>query len=250
MRLFIASILVLVATVASGQDRLVLKGDVIEEQEHDRTLISKPGWLRGVHIIGTTPASVDAPQLLSVLPANWTQFCGKVTSIGGDYSATVEFTPDNAADLPREAALSFDTEFEFPVAATHETGGVVLEQGACVDSAVSGDVRRFMASFWNVAAQPKIVEGHAQLVMNMNVARAERLEHIAFLDNEANALRVSCEKLTVANALAFNYRCTVYVPEAWLPMTAETPISFSYSRFYRGRLSEPRTAEIFVGADQ
>lgn len=250
MRFLIASILVAMATVASGQERLVLMGDVIEEQEHDRTLISKPGWLRGVHVIGTPRAPAEALQLLSVLPANWMQFCGKVTSIGGDYSATVEFTPDNTAESPRQTTLSFDTEFDFPVLANHETGGVVLEQGACADNAVSGNVRRFMASFWNVAAQPKIVEGHAQLVMNMNVARAERLDHIAFLGSDANALPVNCEKLAAANALAFNYRCTVYVPEAWLPMAAETPITFSYSRFYRGRLSKPRTAEIFVGADQ
>lgn len=234
------------ASVVGAQDRLVLQGEVIEERLHDRTLISKPGWLRGVHIVGAVQA--QTPQLLSVLPSGWSEFCGKLTSIGGDYTATVQFKADPALPQPRTTELLIDTEFEFHSEATHETGGVVLEEGTCVSNVEPENVRRFIASFWNEDPEPKIVEGHVQVVLNMNVARAERLEHTAFLGGPENVLPVQCDKLLVSDALAFNYRCSVFVPEPFLPMMDAAPIVFEYQRFYRGRLSNPRLAEIYVGA--
>ncbi len=233
-------------SAVAAQERLVLQGKVIEEKIHDRTLISKPGWLRGVHIVGAVQAA--SPQLVSVLPSGWSEFCGKLTSIGGDYSATVQFSQTPPMAETTTAELKFDTQFDFPSEATHENGGVVLEQGRCNTNAETEAVRSFMASFWNQAPEPKLEQGHLQIVLNMNVARAERLEHGASLGTDA--LPVRCDKLLSSDALAFNYRCSVFVPEPLMSQIADLPLMFQYQRFYRGRLSKPRTAKIYVGLGQ
>lgn len=231
---------------ATAQERLVLKGEVIEEKIHDRTLISKPGWLRGVHIVGAVQAT--SPQLVSVLPSGWSEFCGKLTSIGGDYTATVQFVTSPSTAGARTTELEFDAQFDFPSEATHETGGVVLEEGRCISNSEPDGIRRFIASFWNESPEPKVEQGLMEIVLNMNVARAERLQHVASLGTKT--LNVDCEKLRVSDALAFNYRCSVFVPQTSLSEMADMPLRFQYQRFYRGRLSNPRMAEIFVGADQ
>lgn len=246
MRYLIAILASFVATASVSQDRLVLRGEVIEERTHDRTLISKPGWLRGVHVVGAV--ATDEPQLVSILPSGWSEFCGKLTSIGGDYTATVQFNQTPAMAEPRSAELQFETEFAFPNEATHQTGGVVLEEGACNSNSQPAGTRRFIASFWNQTPEPKFEQGHLQIVLNMNVARAERLQHAASLGG--SQLPVQCDKLQASDALAFNYRCSVFVPEALMHTMTNAPVDFSYQRFYRGRLSKPRLAEIYVGAGQ
>lgn len=250
MRHLIAAIGIIVGSSLSAQDRVVLVGTVIDEQEHDRTLISNPSWLRGIHIVGTSLHNITSPRLLSVLPADWTKFCGKVTSIGGDYTATIEFATDQAIPSPQPTELSFETDSEFPTQATHETGGVVLEQGTCADSAQRKDVRRYIASLWNAAASPQISEGQIQVVLNMNVARAEKILPKATFGNPENSLPVDCTKLTSPDALAFNYRCSFFVPENQMSLATETPVTFSYERFFRGSVSKARFAQIFVGASQ
>ncbi len=237
---------------AIAQDLVQLTGDVIEEAEHDRTPISKPGWLRGLHIVGSTPLSQPRPSIIATLPGKLEKFCGRITSLGGDYSATVQFTPKTVADEDQGGLLDFEARSDFPLGATHNDSGVVLEFGECFDDRlIPGAPRKFIANFWNVANQPEIdANGNLQIVMNMNVARAERLDTQAWIgDREAprHKLDVTCRKLTDPKALAFNYQCVIALPASLADETVTTPVGFEYRRFYRGRLSDPRQAEILIG---
>lgn len=237
---------------AIAQELVQLTGDVIEEVEHDRTLISKPGWLRGLHIVGSTPLNQPRPSIIATLPGKLDKFCGRITSMGGDYSATVQFAPATVSEKDQGGLLDFEARSDFPLGATHLDSGVVLEFGECFDDRVIPDApRKFIANFWNVANLPEIDDnGNLQIVMNMNVARAERLETKAWIGDPSAPrynLDVTCSKLSDPKALAFNYQCTIALPATIAAETITTPVGFSYRRFYRGRLSDPRQAEILIG---
>jgi|GEM_PF-2412418 len=247
MRLLLTLLLLAFAHQSNAQDVLELSGEVVEEVEHDRTLISKPNWLRGVHIVGDIPVKSDRPQILAVLPAEWSEFCGKVTTIGGDYAASVYFEPEITSDKPRLARLDFEPRKSFPPDANHENSGIVLERGDCRDDQdAQSKTPDYVAGFWNVERKPVTDDdGNVQVLMNMNVARAEKLIAKAMLADVA--LAVQCWKLTVPEALAFNFQCRISMPESMLKLAAMTPISFDYQRFYRGRLAEPHVAKIYAG---
>ena len=71
----------------AGAEVQTLPGTVVAEVETDRTLISKPGWLRGLHFSGTPVPDDARPQMYAVLPRDWADsaFCARITSIGGGY---------------------------------------------------------------------------------------------------------------------------------------------------------------------
>lgn len=250
MRLSIfAATAVLMASVAAAEIRL--EGTILEEAELDRTLISKPGWLRGLHFAGREMPQEDRPKLRTVLPAEWRgeTICARVTSIGGDYSAMIEFdVPENMGGNEK-ADLGFAAKSDIARRITPENSGVSIEKGRCLGDSAGEDDRAFIANFWNEEDQPIINEaGQAQLVLNMNISRADELQPQAIW--AGGPITPECTKLTSPEALAYNYRCTIGVPASALTSPDVTPLTFSYTRIYRGRPSDPREAIIIIGAGQ
>ena len=250
------------ATVADPQP---LVGRVIDEAELDRALISKPSWLRGLHIVGQELGQA-APQVLTVLPEGWLsqKFCARITSINGSYAAVVEFDAPPTYDDPSTAEVEDDPSIEFDLrfdalssalveTVTPENSGVALELGSCADTETTGQLpRQFIANYLNEASRPKLTEdGNIQVLLNMNIARADELIFEAWIDGDRKKpIDAPCRKLDIPEALAFNYRCILEIPPERLKTSANRSIAISYERLYRGRTSAPRAAEILIGADR
>lgn len=252
MRPLILLILSCLSPSLLSAEPVQLVGQVIDEAESNRALISKPSWLRGLHILGTTPVSSSQPVLRAVIPKDWSgqDFCARITSIGGDYTATAQFEAPSSLATNLDADLAFRPKIAVRADVTPENSGVSLELGACEEQAQDGAAqRRFIASYWNEESEPKLSDTKmAQMVLNMNIARADELEFDAVLNDVR--LNERCEKLDDPKALAFNYRCFIDVPLASLTAQNSETINVSYTRLYRGRASAPRRADIQIGAGQ
>lgn len=255
MRRLIAGLLAGLFPISLSAEILRLEGRVVEEAELDRTLISKPSWLRGLHFVGQTVEDLSPPQILTVLPKAWSgrTICARITTIGGDYSASIEYDlPDDLA-LDQTANLAFDPKSDIAREGTPQDSGVALELGSCdpvADAPLSGENRQFIASYWNESQQPRLTPGgDVQMMLNMNVARADELLFHATLPDGV-ALATQCAKLDIPKALAFNYRCLISVPADEVSRPESTVLSVRYERVYRGRVSEPRFAEIIIGAGE
>lgn len=250
MRLSIFAVAV-VLTASPAASEIRLEGTILEEAELDRALISKPGWLRGLHFAGREMPEKDRPKLRTVLPADWSgeTICARVTSIGGDYSAMIEFEVPADMKANEKADLGFAATSDIARRITPENSGVSIEKGRCLGDSVGEDDRAFIANFWNEEDQPIINEsGQAQLVLNMNISRADELQPEAKW--AGGPITPECTKLTDPQALAYNYRCTMGVPAYALTGSEVSPLTFSYTRIYRGRPSDRRKAIIFIGAGQ
>lgn len=247
MRLWLTFGVLLFALPSAAQDVLRLTGVVVSEKEDDRTLISTPGWLRGLHILGQQPVP-EPPVITAALPGDWEALCAKVTSIGGTYSITVRFDAAPARPEPQIAELAFDPGSKIPLQATFENSGVVLERGTCrSDQAESRAARQYTANFWNVTSEPMLdAAGNVTVLLSMNVARADQIRAAASLHN--TALPVRCTKLDDPQALAFNFRCAISVPEALYTAPGQGFVSFAFERIHRGRVAPALSAEIFLGA--
>ncbi|NVO58198.1 hypothetical protein HW561_20605 [Rhodobacteraceae bacterium B1Z28] len=239
-----------------------LVGRVIDEAELDRALISKPSWLRGLHIVGQDLGDAT-PQILTILPRSWLaqEFCARITSISGNYAAIAQFVAPETYDNPNTSKVEDDPSVEFNLrfdelkssyveTVTPNNSGVALELGACADTENAGQpARQFIANYLNEISNPKLTsDGDIQVLLNMNIARADELIFEAELDGKE--IRTSCQKLNVSEALAFNYRCILMVPPGQLAANDGGLIKVSYKRLYRGRTSDSRSAEILIGAKQ
>lgn len=260
MRLGILIVVALLAGSASAQEIQRLTGKVLDEADQERTLISKPGWLRGVHVVGQALPTEQRPQILTLLPESWLghTVCARITNLRGNYYATVEFQiPEEMED--RRRILDFATENRDVIASiSPENSGVALEKGECVGD-VTTTGRQFITNFWNESAQTAVdVDAQEQLLLNMNISRADELIATAKLvtTNDQNASETfplpvpECSKINDPDALAFNHRCSIMIPTAKLVGQQNASITFAFSRLYRGRESSQRQAEILIGANQ
>lgn len=241
--------LAFLATVSmAGAEPLDLPGILVEEAELDRTLVSKPGWLRGLHFKGSALPDNQRPRMIAVLPEAWAgaTACARITSKGGSYSALVEFEIPQELPEERSATFGFPLQSNLIKVLTPENGGISLEKGACVGDTADGEVRQYVANLWNEAAPAPAPGGTITLTMHLNIARADEIVPTAELGDEA--ADVACRKLDEPDALAFNYSCTVSIPAEKLAADAE--LLFRYTRLYRGRASDERRAVIFVGAGE
>jgi len=232
-------------------DVLRLEGRVLNEAELDRTLISKPGWLRGLHVMGQELRNAAPPSILAVVPRSWAgdKVCARITSMSGHYAAVIEFDVPTALSGNQEATLAFTPGSELIRELTPADSGVSLERGICAQSPQGENQRQFIANYWNQSGTPSLSpSGKAQLVLNINVARADELLFSATLDEQP--LDWNCDKLDDPEALAFNFRCVVVVPPEQLSDAEGRMMRVTYTRLYRGRESDPRQADIFIGASQ
>ena len=241
----------------AAQDFLPLAGTILHESEPDRTLISKPGWLRGLHVVGAGIPAEDRPQIWTLLPETWLGdlACARITSMSGNYVATIEFAIPQSPPT-RRARLNFDTAYGDVVAAiTPMTGGIALEKGACIGDTIEGR-QEYAANFWNEKDEIILNDaGTAELLLNMNIARVDELLPAASLQGDGSSAPVplatpDCTRIDSPEALAFNFRCRVFIPPQQLQDQKTAKILFSYTRLYRGRELKPRDAVIYVGAGQ
>ncbi len=243
------------AVMLAGQGAMAeieLDGTIRGESELDRTLISKPSWLRGLHFAGQEMPTPEQPELRTVLPMQWSGklICARVTSMSGDYSAMVEFEVPQMSQRER-ASLRFAPASPIPTQVTPENSGVSIEQGPCIGDNLNPTGGSFVANYWNELAEPvSMGPGLAQLVLNMNIARADELDARTYLGGSPaeGVLDTSCNKLTDPDALAFNYRCIVAVPTDAVDDPAGRELKFEYERIYRGRPSATRSAKILIGS--
>jgi hypothetical protein len=176
--------------------------------------------------------------------------------MGGDYAATVEFDAPETLTAARAADLSFDPSSDTPRNVTPENSGVSLEKGPCLGDTGDTGPREFIVNFWNQQAQPLLTQGgSAQLLLNMNIARADDILFVATLKNQTASqdtipLTTSCEKLSDPKALAYNYQCYIAVPVSAVLSDAPSVLKVQYERVYRGRISASRSADIWIGAEE
>jgi hypothetical protein len=253
-RLSILLSALLFATTVKAQDILPLEGLVVSETDPERTLISKPNWLRGLHVIGSNLPEQQRPQIEAVMPENWlgTTICARITTIVGDYTALVEFkVPDEM--VTRRARLKFSTSYQDMITSiSPNNSGITLERGACI-----GDEREdnpeYTVNFWNEGALTgEDADQDVELMLNMNIARADELLVTAVLqgsDAPPVELGHSCARINSPDALAYNFRCSVTIPAGLMPTHSDATIKFDYERLYRGRVSAPRSAMIFIGVE-
>ncbi len=260
MRYFLVLLATLLASGVSAQDAPVIVGEVLYEDDPNRTLISKPGWLRGLHLLGEELDPEERPLITAPVPVSRQAqtLCARITSISGNYEALVQFvvpgTPPGAR-VPPAQRMTFTSQFPDTVKQITSTdSGVTVQRGTCVGD--TQEDRRYFATFWNNSAETlrNGLGADAELVLNMNVARADEIEATALLSpsdggSSATALpRPTCEKIDQLEALAFNYRCAVGVPIEVFQRDQNVLIEFSFEALYRGRTSPRRRAEIEIGA--
>lgn len=242
----------LTSSGVASADVVQINGTIVQEAELDRTLISKPSWLRGLHFKSDALLDDTRPSLLAVIPKDWAgaEICARITSIRGDYAAMVEFDVSTDLEGNLDADLALELESAMARKISVSDSGVVVEKGKCVgDSADAGTDGEYVANFWNQASEPSVTgNGDATILMRMNIARADQLEARATLGDKEIA--TDCEKLTGPEVLAYNYSCSFDVPVALLTEIDRSEVTFSYERVYRGRYSETRTARIIIGAGQ
>lgn len=256
MRQSLLIALSLLSAPMAGAETMVLNGIVVEEAELDRTLVSKPGWLRGVHFRGNALSESLRPQMSAVLPNDWAGAvaCARITSMVGSYSALVKF--ELPSDMPedRSATFTFPLEGDQIKTLSPETGGITLERGECVGDTGKTPERQYVANLWNQDGLKLKDGGEAELAMHLNIARADEIVAVARIETSDSEEKletvVACKKLDDPSALAFNYSCTVAVPAERLSTEQDTKLHFSYQRLYRGRSSQPRNAVIFLGVSQ
>lgn len=256
MRLTILFPLLLCMTSLNAQEIAKINGVVKAETDPERTLISKPGWLRGLHVSGTSLPSEVRPKIYVDLPESWfgETVCARITTITGDYDAMVQFEIPNTPKS-RLAEFYFSSDYiEMITNATPQDSGIAIERGDCIGDTTETS-REFVANFWNEFA-PESDDAETRVVLNMNIARADEVLPNAQLSfgNGAQSHDLSpstyCYPLTSSEALAFNYRCEIDFDPALLVNQAAPRIDFSYSRLYRGRESAVRKASILIGARQ
>lgn len=259
MRALIATFLCVLAgsAVSQAQQAEAISGKVVAEAEQDRTLISKAGWLRGLHVLGTNLQTLEKPQIHAFLPAGAEVplVCARITSMAGDYSAMVEFDIQANVNAGTQRMLTYDQQSDLALANTPETGGVVVERGPCegdVPQAV-GTPRDFYVNFWNQAGEPQLDGAqNATLVLLINVSRADSLQAQAVLLPSAPggapvSAAVPCSKINAPEALAYNFECRLLMsPDVIRGMHGHV-IEFSYSRIYRGEPSAVRRANLHLG---
>lgn len=250
MRPLIAALCVYSLPAFAQAEEFPLEGKVIQEAMLDRTLISKPGWLRGAHLVGDQLAPEQTPLLKVILPTDWQNepFCTRLITKTGGYFLMVEFNAPSTWDGGREARLEFTSQAEF----IHEIGpansGVTVSHGRCESAAGSTATRTdFVANYWNQA--PKSAE-RTELLLHMNISRADALNAGAVLNGLDTPLETSCAKLLDDKALAYNYECRIQLPATDLARLDDPVVTFSHSRLYRGRISDTRIARIAVGTGQ
>jgi len=252
MRLLIATCLCLATSPVSADEVMRLPGIVVAEAEQDRTLISKAGWLRGLHVLGTELPELTEPRIQAFMPAGADApvICARITSQSGDYSAMVQFDVPEDTQGGTPALLEYDPKSALATAYTPETGGVAVERGPCEGATpgAAGAVRDFYVSFWNQAAEPLLdASGNATLVMHINVSRADSLTATAALEGLA-PVAVPCAKLNDPIALAYNFECRILLGPGLLSGLNNRVITFEYQRVYRGDTSRVRRANLHLGA--
>ncbi len=261
MRYFLALFLICASSGLKAQDTLAIQGRVLYEDDPKRSLISKPGWLRGLHILGSPLNVDDRPLITTPLPRSTSEqmHCARITSISGNYEALIEFEVPGMPPNENGSVMSlvtFKTDFPDTVKnISADNSGVTVRRGKCAGDTVG--TSQYFATFWNNTANPLASgdDGVVKLQLNMNIARADEIEATAELgefENPAStriALKTpTCTKIDRLEALAFNYSCTVDVPVEVLQGESTASIAFTYSAFYRGRVSRPQGAEIVIGA--
>lgn len=251
MRTIIATILCTLAGAACSQELPQLAGRVVAEAEQDRTLISKAGWLRGLHVLGTDLPPLESPRIQAFMPAgkDVALVCARITSMAGDYSAMVQYDVPLDTDAGDPMVLTYEQRSDLALANTPLTGGVAVERGPCEgdNAATVGQTRDFYVNFWNQAGEPRRDEdGNATLILSINVSRADSLEAKARLADEEVA--VPCVKLMNPTALAYNFECRLLMAPGVLEGKFGTVIEFEYERIYRGEPSRVRRANLHLGA--
>lgn len=239
-----------VALPAFSQNVADLEPTSVTESRGERTLISKPGWLRGLHIIGEDLPLESRPRIEAFVPRNWrgSTICARLTTMIGDYDAGHEYKIPETWSEARANLVYEGTEPDLVAAITPEDGGIVVERGGCVGDAAD-QIQQFTANFWNDRTRLILNEnGKAVLQLNMNVARVDELLASAALMPVGEELDVDCQVLDSPDAIAFNHRCAILFDPSILAGSRDWKIEFNYTRLYRGRESQPRSAEIFVGA--
>lgn len=271
MRYLIAFAAALLSGPLFAQDTQQLVGRIIFEDDPNRTLISKPGWLRGLHFMGEELEETQRPSIVANIrqPEEDGFLCARLTSISGNYEAIVEFPIKGAAENSEPETIRHNLSFpsKFPKiieSVTPLDGGITLSRGKCTGDTL--EAPNYIATYWNNTADPLSGEtADVSLALNMNVARADRiLPKFAMveLDDRGEPVKdaqgapvtqrltngVFCEEINELGALAFNYRCHVTVPRAKLTSPAGAQVMFSYVAEYRGRNSPERSAMIEIGA--
>lgn len=229
-----------------------LQGVMVTEVEMERTLVSKPGWLRGLHFLSQAGTEITGPHIRVVLPGIWAgeKLCARITTLSGGYAAVVEYQVP--ADLAgnQDYVLDFEAKSDIVRQVTPENSGVSLERGPCAQDVVPDpDNRTFIASYWNQDSRPRLTDaGDIQLLLHLNIARADELQFVAQVADATLPHR--CEKLIDPNALAYNFQCTIAVNPALFPSDGHRNIDIEYIRIHRTRESKPRRARILIGAGQ
>ena len=117
-----------------------LQGVMVTEVEMERTLVSKPGWLRGLHFLSQAGTEITGPHIRVVLPGIWAgeKLCARITTLSGGYAAVVEYQVP--ADLAgnQDYVLDFEAKSGIVRQVTPENSGVSLERGPCAQDAQHG----------------------------------------------------------------------------------------------------------------
>lgn len=251
-KLFMATALALVAVGAQAQQVRDLSPTAVTETTPERALISKPGWLRGLHVIGDELPGNARPRIEAFVPSGWVggKLCARLTSIVGTYDAGHEYEIPPGWTAQRANLLYAGKQPDLVAAITPETGGVAVEKGPCTGDE-AGREQEFAANFWNHRSELILNEdGLGELRLNMNIARADELLPGATLTKSGEALDVRCAPIDSPDAIAFNYRCSILLSPGQIVAAGSDTIRFSFTRLYRGRESAERTAQIYVGAGQ
>lgn len=253
MKQIFASVIVLfLVSPISAQEVVDLAPASVTETTPERTLISKPGWLRGLHVIGDDLPRNARPRIEAFVPSRWAggKICARMTTMVGTYDAGHEY--DIPANWTAERAnLLYEGERRRLVSdITPEDGGIAVERGPCFSDDTPAE-QEFTANFWNDVSEPILnIDGFGELRLNMNIARADELLPAAVLGTTGEQLRVNCSRINDPAAIAFNYRCRILLTPEQIDTAGSESILFSYTRIYRGRESAERVARIFVGEGQ
>ncbi len=234
---FLASLLFIHATnPANSEPDQILEAVWIDGNVSEEAYVSG-NWLVGVHFVTDDKDVASRPSLIARLPKEWhgKQACARVTDQAGRYFEFFQI------DIPQDwntrlTRLTYPTRFpKNALPLDHKNSGLAIHSGVC-----HTDGKEFIPAYWNIEDDSGGSENApAQIILNMNIGRADEIEAAASIQNDP--LPLTCEPVEGTGRISFNHRCRMEIAKAQSGV-----IELSVTRIRSGNRAPTRNVSVLI----
>ncbi|MGH1466908.1 MAG: hypothetical protein ACRBBQ_16270 [Cognatishimia sp.] len=228
----------------AAQESQPIKPETFVDTELRQGLISAPFWLRGLQFASN--ASKTRPVLFFMAPSDWANktICANATTIDGRLLTTGQYQLPEV--LGKEMTeLAYPTEFpETWSGSTFDNSGLVLSEGAC-ETQLSTDVSSRMVPvvFNGQHNLKRDAQNRRMLMLNIHARNTQELKLTLSVND--TSLVANCHKIVSNDAIQFNFKCKLGVPN-----NASGEANLVAIRLNKGRRAPPLKAVIIIPTSQ